>query len=87
MYTLNQHSSQFGTFYLQSQQQQLPTSHGTPHLDIADGVALLVDVLTVGDHQLDLSTLKEVELQQVWDVLAELDGVQHTQQFPAHWEP
>lgn len=54
------------------------------HLDVADGVSVLVDVLAVGDDLLDLSALKEVQLQQLGDVLAEVDGVEHTQQLPAN---
>ncbi|TNN85085.1 hypothetical protein EYF80_004739 [Liparis tanakae] len=54
------------------------------HLHVAHGVSLLIDVLTVGDHLLDLSALKEVQLQQLRHILTEIDGVQHTQQLPAH---
>lgn len=52
-------------------------------LNIAHGVPLLVDVLTVGDHMLDLRALKEVQLQQLGHVLTEVDAVEHTQQLPA----
>ena len=45
---------------------------------------MIVDVLTVGDDLLDLSALEEVQLQQLRGVLAEVDGIQHTQQLPAH---
>lgn len=54
------------------------------HLDIAHSVSLLVDVLTVGDDLLYLGALEEVQLQQLRHVLTEIDGVQHTQQLPAH---
>ena len=54
------------------------------HLHIAHCVSLLIDVLTVGDHLLYLSALKEVKLQQLRHVLTEVDGVQHAQQLPAH---
>jgi len=54
------------------------------HLHVAHGVSLLIDVLAVGDHLLDLSALKEVQLQQLRHILTEIDGVQHTQQLPAH---
>lgn len=54
------------------------------HLNIAHSVSLLVDMLTVGDHLLYLGALEEVKLQQLWHILTELDGIQHTQQLPAH---
>lgn len=54
------------------------------HLNIAHGVSLLVDVLTVGDDLLYLRALKEVQLQQLGHVLAEVDAVEHAQQLPAH---
>lgn len=41
-------------------------------------------MLTVGDHLLYLSALKEVQLQQLRHVLAEINGVQHTKQLPTH---
>ena len=54
------------------------------HLDVANGVSLLVDVLAVRDHLLYLCALKEVQLQQLRHILTEVDGVQHAQQLPAH---
>lgn len=54
------------------------------HLNVAHRVPLLVDVLTVGDHLLNLRALKEVQLQQLGHVLTEVDAVEHTQQLPAH---
>lgn len=62
------------------------TQQGTleTHLNVAHSVSLLIDMLTVGDHLLYLSALKEVQLQQLRHVLTEVDDVQHTQQLPAH---
>lgn len=54
------------------------------HLNVAYSVSLLIHMLAVGDHLLYLSTLKEVQLQQLRHVLTEIDGIQHTQQLPAH---
>lgn len=54
------------------------------HLNVAHSVSLLIDMLTVGDHLLYLSALKEVQLQQLRYVLTKVDGVQYTQQLPAH---
>lgn len=54
------------------------------HLDVADGMSLLVDMLTVGDDLLNLSALKEVQLQELRHFLAEVDGIQHTQQLPTN---
>lgn len=54
------------------------------HLNVAHSVSLLIDMLTVGDHLLYLSALKEVQLQQLRHVLTKIDGVQYTQQLPAH---
>lgn len=54
------------------------------HLNVAHSVALLIDMLAVGDHLLYLSALKEVQLQQLRHVLTEIDGIQHTQQLPAY---
>lgn len=54
------------------------------HLNIAHGVSLLVEMFAVGNHLLYLSALEKVQLQQLRNVLAEIDGVQHAQQLPAH---
>lgn len=54
------------------------------HLDVADRVSVLIDVLAVGNDLLDLNALKEVQLQQLRHVLAEVDGIQHTEELPAH---
>ena len=54
------------------------------HLDVADGMSLLIDMLAVGDDLFNLSALKEVQLQQLRHFLAEVDSVQHSQQLPAH---
>lgn len=54
------------------------------HLNVAHSMSLLIDMLTVGDHLLYLSALKEVQLQQLRHVLTEVDGIQHTQQLPAY---
>lgn len=54
------------------------------NLYVAHSVSLLIHMLAVGDHLLYLSALKEVQLQQLRDILTELDGIQHTQQLPAH---
>ena len=54
------------------------------HLNVAHSVSLFIDMLTVGDHLLYLSAFKEVQLQQLWHVLTKIDGIQHTQQLPAH---
>lgn len=54
------------------------------HLNVAHSVSLLIDMLAVGDHLLNLSALKKVKLQQLWHILTEIDGVQHTQQLPTH---
>lgn len=45
--------------------QQAVVLHLQTDLDVADGVALFVHMLTVGDHLFDLSALKEVQLQQL----------------------
>lgn len=54
------------------------------HLNVAHSVSLLIDMLTIGDHLLYLSALKEVQLQQLRHILTEINNVQHTQQLPAH---
>lgn len=54
------------------------------YLDVADRVSLLIDVFTVGDDLLYLSTLKEVQLQKLRGLLTEVYGIQNAQQPPAY---
>lgn len=55
------------------------------HLNVAHGVSLLVDVLTVTDHLLNLRALEEVQLQQLGHVLTKVDAIKDAQQLPAHF--
>lgn len=48
-------------------------------------MSLFIDMFAVGDHLFYLSALKKVQLQQLWHVLTEINGIQHTQQLPAYW--
>lgn len=54
------------------------------NLDVADGVSLFVAMFAVGDHLLDLSTLKKVQLQLLRYLLTEMYSIQNAKQLPAH---
>lgn len=56
----------------------------TFYLNIAHIMSLLIDMLAVGDDLLNLSALKEIQLQKLGHCLTEIDGIEYTQQLSSH---